>query len=97
MTKRQSLTIGFASAATLAIAVATGFIHKETPKTPEQCMSELRERTKGLSLKAAINNKSILEFTETPEIKHQHALYADCMERYAQAQNSLINIGFGWK
>lgn len=97
MKKRTGILTGFSTAAALGLGVATGFIHEEKPKTPEQCLHDLRTATKGASLKAAAAKTSLLEFSQNPEIKQETAYYIDCIDRYAAAQKSIINIGFGWK
>ena len=95
---KKAAIIATFGAAALGLGVATGFIHKtDEPKTPDECYADLRKGTEGLSLKLAAGQMGLLEFTESPEIKQQHALYADCMERYEQSHNSIISIGFGFR
>lgn len=95
---KKGTAIASFGAATLALGVATGFIHKAEPSTPEQCFDDYIKATAPLVAQAnpAIMQSSALYVTETPEMRQQHAIYRDCMETYAQSAQG-FTIGLGWK
>ena len=95
---KKGTAIASFGAATLALGVATGFIHKAEPRTPEQCFDDYIKATAPLVVQATpvTMQSSALYVTETPEMRQHHALYLDCMDTSAKSAQG-INIGFGWK
>lgn len=84
-------------AAVLGLGVATGFIHKAEPKTPDQCFDDYMKATAPLMAKAApaLQNTAVT-VVENSDMRQQRAIYMDCMDTYSKSSQG-FTIGFGWK
>jgi hypothetical protein len=95
---KKGTAIASFGAATLALGVATGFIHKAEPSSPEQCFDDYIKATAPLMAQAApaVMQNSALYVTETPDMRQKRAIYMDCMDTYAKSAQG-FTIGLGWK
>lgn len=88
---------GLGAIATAAVAgtlYATGVIQSEPPKTDAECLSDLFKASQGMSKQAASNEMGLMALTESPEVKHNVAIYTDCMQKFAEGQTRWsIHVG----
>lgn len=94
---QRGTAIASFGAAVLGLGVATGFIHKAEPKTPDQCFDDYIKATAPLVINAApVLQDSAITVVETRDMLQQRVMYADCMHTYSESSQG-FTVGFGWK